>query len=194
MFVFPNTNQCGWAGLGYVPGQYSYINGTLSVQVMTHELGHNFGLAHANAASCSVGGDTGDDRRHLGVHERGLRGPVLDDGQQRPPPQPREPARRARLAGRDEKVVAVPGNTYTITPYFGTAGVKLVRVPRGDGTFFDLDYRMTYSVFDTFSAGSAATTGVTIRLARGTASPTTSPQVTTCSTRRPRPRTSRTPR
>ena len=56
MFVFPNTNQCGWAGLGYVPGPYSYINGTLSVQVMTHEVGHNFGLAHSNAPTASSAG------------------------------------------------------------------------------------------------------------------------------------------
>ena len=25
----PHTSECGWAGLGYVPGQYTYINGTL---------------------------------------------------------------------------------------------------------------------------------------------------------------------
>ena len=77
-----------------------------------------------------------------------------------------------------EKVVGCPGNTYTITPYFGSGPLKLVRVPRGDGTFFDLDYRMTYGIFDTFTAGSPRRSGVTIRLAKGTASPTTSPQAT----------------
>ena len=43
MFIWPQTSECGFAGVGYVPGSYTYINGTLSVQVMTHELGHNFG-------------------------------------------------------------------------------------------------------------------------------------------------------
>ena len=70
-----------------------------------------------------------------------------------------------------EKLVGAPGNTYTIAPYLGSGSVKLVRVPRGDGTFFDLDFRKTSGSFDTFAAGSPATVGVTIRLAAGTASP-----------------------
>ena len=56
MFVWPQTSQCGFAGVGYVPGKYTYLNGTISVQVMTHEVGHNFGLSHANARDCIVGG------------------------------------------------------------------------------------------------------------------------------------------
>ena len=65
-----------------------------------------------------------------------------------------------------------PGNTYTIAPYFGPAGVKLVRVPRGDDTFFDLDVRTPYGSFDAFAAGSPAVAGVTVRIGQGTASPT----------------------
>jgi chitodextrinase len=77
-----------------------------------------------------------------------------------------------------EKTVGAPGNTYTITPYFGPAGLKLVRIPRGDGTFFDLDIRTPYGSFDTYAAGSPVTVGVSIRIGVGTASPTTSPKAT----------------
>ncbi len=178
MFVFPYTSACPWAGLGYVPGSYTYLNGTLSVQVMAHELGHNFGLAHSNVANCvvdetrvmiappsdcvpvtyadpfSIMGSVGlrhDHGSHLG--ELGWLAP-------------------------EEKAIAVPGNTYTLRPYFGGAGLKLVRVPRGDGSFFDLDTRMTYGVFDTFTAGSPVTVGATIRIGSGTASPTWAPEAT----------------
>jgi chitodextrinase len=77
-----------------------------------------------------------------------------------------------------EVVTGAPGNTYTVTPYFATGGTKLVRVPRGDGTFFDLDVRMTHGSFDNFTAGSPAVSGATIRIGKGTATPTRTPQAT----------------
>jgi chitodextrinase len=77
-----------------------------------------------------------------------------------------------------EKATGVPGNTYTIAPYFGPGGLKLVRVPRGDGTFFDLDIRSPYGTFDNYGAGSPAVVGVTVRIGAGTASPTTTPKMT----------------
>ena len=102
---------------------------------MTHELGHNFGLGHANARNCIVGRHAGHDRRR----RRAAR--------------PRATRTRSRTMGNNalrhnhgsqlgelgwldasEKVVGAPGNTYTIAPYLGTGPVKLVRIPRGDGT------------------------------------------------------------
>ena len=53
-----------------------------------------------------------------------------------------------------------------------------MRVPRGNGSFFDLDVRTPYGSFDNFAAGSPAVSGATIRLGWGTASPTGSPQAT----------------
>ena len=48
-----DTSACGWAGVAYVNGPKSMLNGNYSVQVTTHELGHNWGLGHANALSCT---------------------------------------------------------------------------------------------------------------------------------------------
>jgi chitodextrinase len=178
MFIWPATSDCQFAGLGYVPGKSTYLNGTISVQVMTHEVGHNFGLGHANARRCVVDGvpvTLADDAscttwtyadpfstmgnnalRHNHASQLGELG-WLEPG---------------------EKVVGSVGNTYTITPYFGPPGVKLVRIPRGNGSFFDLDVRSSYGSFDTFAAGSPAVSGVTIRLGLGTASPTGTPKGT----------------
>ncbi len=50
--VFPNTHtitgdQFGWSGLAELGGSFTWINGNFSLNVVAHELGHNFGLSHA---------------------------------------------------------------------------------------------------------------------------------------------------
>ncbi len=178
MFVFPNTSACGWAGLGYVPGTETYLNGNISVQVMTHELGHNFGLGHSNAANCVVGGTRVMIAATTSCASVTYADPFSTMGNNALRHNHGSHLGELGWLTSSEKVIAVPGNTYAITPYFGGAGLKLVRVPRGDGSFFDLDTRMTYGAFDNFSAGSPVTVGTTIRIGVGTASPTGSPQAT----------------
>ena len=43
----PETNFSGWAGLAYVHGKSIWLQGA-GVGVTAHELGHNYGLLHAN--------------------------------------------------------------------------------------------------------------------------------------------------
>lgn len=38
----------GWAGRGYVGGRGTWLNGSFGLGVTAHELGHNYGLDHAN--------------------------------------------------------------------------------------------------------------------------------------------------
>ena len=55
IYLFPAQSSCGWAGLAYMPGKDSWVNGELSVRVTAHELGHNLGLNHAGSWDCTNG-------------------------------------------------------------------------------------------------------------------------------------------
>jgi len=53
VYAFPQ-NVCGWWGLGTVGGTPSeaWINGSLQLRVVGHEMGHNLGLLHSHALEC----------------------------------------------------------------------------------------------------------------------------------------------
>ena len=55
VYAFPQ-NACPWWGLGSVGGQPSqaWINGSLALKVVSHEMGHNFGLYHAHSLDCGT--------------------------------------------------------------------------------------------------------------------------------------------
>jgi hypothetical protein len=65
IYAFP-TNACNWMGLGTVGGNPSqaWIKGDFDLQVVAHELGHNFGLMHSNAWECGTT-TLGDSCTHL---------------------------------------------------------------------------------------------------------------------------------
>ncbi|HET6372319.1 MAG TPA: hypothetical protein VFG76_03370, partial [Candidatus Polarisedimenticolia bacterium] len=50
IYAFPQTDSCDWWGLG--GGNAAKINGSFALKVITHELGHTFGLPHANTYTC----------------------------------------------------------------------------------------------------------------------------------------------
>jgi hypothetical protein len=53
IYVYPRTS-CSWLGLGTIGGfpSESWINGAFGLKTVAHELGHGFGLYHANALNC----------------------------------------------------------------------------------------------------------------------------------------------
>lgn len=46
--AFSLMANLGWAGLGFVGNKGAWINGSFGAGVVEHEIGHNFGLSHAN--------------------------------------------------------------------------------------------------------------------------------------------------
>jgi hypothetical protein len=52
-YLFERVPSCGWAGLGEVPGSQTWSNQYNTLGVIGHELGHNFGLGHANSLPCN---------------------------------------------------------------------------------------------------------------------------------------------
>lgn len=55
VYAFPN-NACTWWGLGSVGGNpsRSWINGSLQLRVVAHEMGHNLGLYHSHSWDCGA--------------------------------------------------------------------------------------------------------------------------------------------
>ncbi|MFT5727674.1 MAG: hypothetical protein ACI8PB_001812 [Desulforhopalus sp.] len=62
IYLFPQIDNCGWSGMGTVGGNPSkaWINGTLDLRTVGHELGHNLGLQHAKKLECGVNAISGD--------------------------------------------------------------------------------------------------------------------------------------
>jgi len=55
VYAFPQ-NSCTWWGLGTVGGNPSraWINGSLQLRVVAHEMGHNLGLYHSHSLDCGT--------------------------------------------------------------------------------------------------------------------------------------------
>jgi NPCBM-associated, NEW3 domain of alpha-galactosidase len=52
--AFPQTSACNFWGLGTIGGSPSqaWVNGSFQLKVVSHEMGHNFGLYHSHSLNC----------------------------------------------------------------------------------------------------------------------------------------------
>ena len=143
VFAFPRIG-CGWGGLGTVGGNPSqaWINGTPSAGVVSHEMGHNFGLWHSHALYC----DDGQSACSTGTSiEYGDRFDVMGDGTSGPMHfnAPQKELLGWLNYGDSPPIRAVQSSgTYTIDPYEpdGT-NPKALKVKTPSGDWYYIEYR-----------------------------------------------------
>ncbi len=159
VYMFPYAN-CAWAGLARVGASGSWINGTSSVRVIAHELGHNFGVWHSSTTTCT---DTLGSRVPLSgtctSNEYGDPFSVMGN------------TLRTHHAGHSHRMgwaaapAAVTSGTHRIARLHSGGSPQLLRVPRGTmGTYFDLEVRSDLAAFDTFGSSNGVVNGLSIRV------------------------------
>jgi chitodextrinase len=168
-YAFPNVTSCWWDGLSYMPGSTSWLDGPngMTLHVLAHELGHNFGTHHANSYWCTVNGVrvSLSTPSNCSSNEYGDPFSVMGSGWGR------QQTNFARVQfgwlGSSQMKDASASGTYALDPVeqLDTTGVQALRIKRDSSSYLLLEYRQPYSTyFDNFSSSDPAVTGVTIRI------------------------------
>ena len=166
VYVFPH-NACFWEGeatIGGTPSQ-ALINGLDKLEVIGHEMGHNFGLNHSHSWDC--GGTT------LGTNCQMVEYGDLFDIMGDVTASHFNAFQKERLGwlnyGISQPITSVTsGGVYSITPYESGAGVKALKVLRstdssiGLRTWYYIEYRQLIGFDAPLSVYPTATTGVLI--------------------------------
>lgn len=160
VYAFPQASSCGWAGLAYLPGTSSWINGAMSLRVVSHEVSHNLGVHHASTLACSTGTFTGS----CSQSEYGDPFTVMGAAQTRH----HVNWHRAQLGWLPDMQTVTASGTYLVTPAELSGTPRLVRVARSDGTYLNFEFRQPWGIFDNFSTGDPVVNGVSIRIAPAT--------------------------
>ena len=178
-FMFPRQDDCGFNGLGYVDGPWTWINGEQrDMRLVTHELGHNFGMQHAAAAHCTQDGAPVALSATCEFEEYGDPLDVMG----RSPSNLFHAARRAQVGWLTpaQSVVADRDGVYVLKSVNAPGdGVKELLVPYPverpgqtpgpDSTreYFSLELRTPLGSFDAFGPDDPAVAGVSVRLSAG---------------------------
>ena len=117
-----------------------YVTG-VATSVMAHELGHNFGLGHANARQCDAGPETGScqDVGYRDYYDvMGVSGPWV--GSLSAP----QAARLGVLPAGQQQTVTWNGAaaSYTLSPMSGSTGIRALRLVGPSGVDYWLEYRL----------------------------------------------------
>lgn len=170
VYVFPDYSACKWAGLGELPGNYSWINGDLSVRVTAHELGHNLGLHHAGSWNCSgFGGQMVPISDSCTLSEYNDPFDVMGGWGSRH--SSGWHLQQLGLLQPSNVQTVTESGTYSMTsPEDPTSAPTTLRIPSrysaagGVKDWYYLEIRKPGGLFETFSATDPVATGVSIRL------------------------------
>lgn len=164
---FPRTSSCGWAGVGQVPGRYTWINGS-TASTIAHELGHNFNLHHSASYSCTENGARvpfSSTSSNCTTSEYGDPFDVMGRGYYHINAFQKG---RAGFLETANTVTVTQTGTYTVVPLErkSEAGIQSLKIPVDSANNFYVEFRQP-SGFDNFSASSSVVNGVLIHHAPG---------------------------
>jgi len=146
---------CGGGGVGEQPGSQVWVDGP-DPFLLYHELGHNLGSGHAHTAQCTSGaapvmyadgcdspsnptyteyGDPFDPMGGIGI--KCAYGCEMNASRK---------LGFGALAGGAQTITA--DGTFTVAPLETASGLRLLRIPKPDGRFFDVSVRAPIGVFD----------------------------------------------
>ena len=167
VYAFPSASGCGWTGLANLPGRNSWLKGAggMSLRVMSHELGHNFGTHHASSYSCTEGGvrvPLSATSSNCTSSEYGDPFTVMGASSSRKPTS-FGLGNSGWLAPERSRTVT-SGGDYTLVPLYSDSGVQSLQVQRTSNSFLTLELRQPAAAFDTFSATDPAVSGVSVRI------------------------------
>jgi hypothetical protein len=167
IYMFPQ-NACGWWGLGTVGGNPSqaWINGSLALRVVAHEVGHNHGLYHSHALECgSVVLGTGCSSIEYGDTLDVMGGSSLHFNAFQ-----KERLGWLNYGASPPIATATFNSTYTLDP-LETPGTnpKALKIPQatsssGQKTWFYLEYRRPLGFDSSLANNSNVLNGVVVHL------------------------------
>jgi hypothetical protein len=137
----PDNGDCSYAGVASIGYNYMVLNGTLSLGVVAHEMGHNLGLHHSHSLTCNdntvtIGGsctdfaEYGDPADTMGSGESAWYNASQRD--------------LLGWLGAGVKTLSPCAGPVTLQPYESNAvsgNPVAVQVPTGTGSTYWLEYR-----------------------------------------------------
>jgi hypothetical protein len=151
MFVFPNMS-CSYSGRGSIGGRDSWIDGSLILRTMAHELGHTIGLYHSKGMNCTnvisgtcVTTEYGHNADMIG--QTGVTGHF----------HPYQKERLGWLAAGSGVVTVQGAGTYTISGLSVQDNTpKALKIAKSSSSYYYVEFRRPVG-FDSFVSNNSAT-------------------------------------
>lgn len=175
VYAFNNASGCPGAGWTYIGGGQAWIAFGFSQRIISHELGHDYGLNHASSKICydnnnqQVPVSTNCTSYEYGdpYDVMGTSGNQFNNFHK---------GSLGFFEATNTQTVTSSG-TFSLAPLGpNTTSIQSLRIPLDQtspgGSFYYLEFRQPYGVFDNFAPGSPVVNGVSIREAQGYGSST----------------------